>query len=63
MGNNESDRMSPEVVSGHSLNLLWMWADSLLPPVAVFAHCNVCGIRLRTPEEDQMGMCERCAAE
>lgn len=31
--------------------------------MAVFTHCNVCGIRLRTADEDQMGMCERCANE
>ncbi len=30
---------------------------------AVFTHCNVCGILLRTRDEDEMGMCERCAAE
>jgi hypothetical protein len=30
---------------------------------AVFSHCNVCGVPLRTPDEDKMGMCERCAAE
>jgi hypothetical protein len=29
----------------------------------VFTNCNVCGIPLRTADEDQMGMCERCAAE
>lgn len=29
----------------------------------VFSNCNVCGIRLRTEDEDQMGMCERCANE
>jgi hypothetical protein len=27
----------------------------------VFTHCNVCGKRLREPEEDEMGMCEECA--
>lgn len=31
------------------------------PPAAVPAHCNVCGIELRTASEDLMGMCERCA--
>jgi hypothetical protein len=29
----------------------------------VFDNCNVCGIALRTLDEDRMGMCERCAAE
>ncbi len=29
----------------------------------VFSNCNVCGIKLRTSDEDKMGMCERCAAE
>lgn len=29
----------------------------------VFTNCNVCGIKLRTEAEDQMGMCERCADE
>lgn len=29
----------------------------------VFTNCNVCGIKLRTDDENQMGMCERCAAE
>jgi RecJ-like exonuclease len=32
-------------------------------PALVFTHCNVCGIKLRTEDEDKMGMCERCAAE
>jgi hypothetical protein len=36
--------------------------DALAVP-KVFTNCNVCGIRLRTVEEDRMGMCERCAAE
>lgn len=27
----------------------------------VFTNCNVCGIVLRTDDEEQMGMCERCA--
>ena len=27
----------------------------------VFTHCNVCGILLRTEEEDKLGMCNRCA--
>ncbi len=27
----------------------------------VFTHCNVCGKRLREPEEDEMGMCSDCA--
>ena len=27
---------------------------------AVFTHCNVCGKKLREPEEDQMGMCNEC---
>lgn len=27
----------------------------------VFTHCNVCGKRLREPEEDEMGMCLDCA--
>jgi len=26
-------------------------------------YCNVCGIKLRTRDEGQMGMCERCASE
>jgi hypothetical protein len=26
----------------------------------VFTHCNVCGKRLREPEEDEMGMCNDC---
>jgi hypothetical protein len=29
----------------------------------VFTNCNVCGIQLRTRDEDEMGMCERCSAE
>lgn len=29
----------------------------------VFSNCNVCGITLRNRDEDEMGMCERCAAE
>jgi hypothetical protein len=29
----------------------------------VFTNCNVCGIRLRTQDEDVMGMCEGCAGE
>ncbi len=29
----------------------------------VFTHCNVCGIALRTEDEEKMGMCERCATE
>ena len=29
----------------------------------VFDNCNVCGVRLRTKDEDRMGMCEKCAAE
>jgi len=28
----------------------------------IFTNCNVCGIKLRTDDEDQMGMCVRCAA-
>lgn len=27
---------------------------------AVFTHCNVCGKKLREPEEDKMGMCNDC---
>lgn len=37
--------------------------DEAREPKSVFTNCNVCGIKLRTPEEDQVGMCERCAAE
>jgi hypothetical protein len=29
----------------------------------IFTNCNVCGIRLRTEDEDGMGMCEGCAGE
>lgn len=29
----------------------------------VFTNCNVCGIKLRPTDPDEMGMCERCAAE
>lgn len=29
----------------------------------VFTNCNVCGIKLRTEAEDQIGMCDRCAGE
>ena len=29
----------------------------------VFTNCNVCGVKLRTVAEDQVGMCERCADE
>ncbi len=29
----------------------------------VFTHCNVCGVVLRTRDEDEMGMCEKCAGE
>lgn len=36
-------------------------ADGIyLPDAPVFTHCNVCGKRLREPEEDQMGMCLDC---
>lgn len=39
-------------------------ASSLgVEPGPVFTNCNVCGIKLRTEEEDRIGMCERCAAE
>ena len=31
--------------------------------MSVFTNCNACGIRLRTEDEDKMGMCERCAQE
>lgn len=27
----------------------------------VFSNCNVCGIKIRTANEDRMGMCEQCA--
>ena len=27
----------------------------------IFTHCNVCGIKLQTEEEEQMGMSNRCA--
>jgi hypothetical protein len=30
------------------------------PAKAVFTNCNVCGIKLRTTDEDKIGMCERC---
>jgi hypothetical protein len=30
---------------------------------AVFANCQVCGVKLHTEDEEKMGMCERCAAE
>lgn len=33
------------------------------PSIVVFTHCNVCGIALRTRDEDEMGMCERCSNE
>ena len=42
-------------------------ATSALPGIPrdddgpVFTNCNVCGIRLRTRDEDEMGMCEACA--
>jgi DNA-directed RNA polymerase subunit RPC12/RpoP len=26
----------------------------------VFDHCNVCGRKLHTEEEDRVGMCEVC---
>jgi len=29
--------------------------------MGVFSHCNVCGVVLRTADEDAMGMCEHCA--
>lgn len=29
----------------------------------VFTNCNVCGIVLRTEEEERMGMCEKCSKE
>ena len=29
----------------------------------VFTNCNVCGVVLRNRDEDEMGMCERCAGE
>ncbi len=32
-------------------------------PKRVFTNCNVCGDKLRTADEDKMGMCERCANE
>lgn len=28
---------------------------------AVFTHCNDCGRKLHTPEEDQIGLCALCA--
>lgn len=39
--------------------------DAFYPPVPrhVFTNCNVCGIPLRTIEEESMGMCGSCAAE
>ncbi len=30
---------------------------------AVHTHCNVCGRKLHTADEDKMGMCEGCASE
>lgn len=27
----------------------------------VFTNCNVCGIKLRTDDEEEIGMCDRCA--
>lgn len=27
----------------------------------VFENCNVCGRKIRTPDEEEMGMCEDCA--
>lgn len=30
---------------------------------SVFSDCNVCGVRLRTRDEEEMGMCERCSEE
>lgn len=29
----------------------------------VFTHCNVCGVKLRSRDEDEVGMCEKCSAE
>lgn len=34
-----------------------------LKEAVVFTHCNVCGIKLRTEDEEKMGMCERCSKE
>lgn len=31
------------------------------PPV--FTNCNVCGRKLHTAAEDEMGMCEMCARQ
>ena len=28
-----------------------------------FTRCNVCGISIKTKDEIEMGMCDRCAAE
>lgn len=38
-------------------------AETPITAGGVFTHCNVCGIALRTRDEDEMGMCERCADE
>lgn len=37
--------------------------DGLDQAERVFTNCNVCGAPLRTRDEDEMGMCDRCAAE
>ena len=39
------------------------WEKSHAKESAVFTHCNVCGVVLRTEDEERMGMCEKCAAE
>lgn len=31
--------------------------------IIIYEKCEVCGIPLRTADEERMGLCERCAAE
>lgn len=41
----------------------WQSGNDDSPEAFVFTNCNVCGVPIKTSEEDKMGMCERCAAE
>jgi hypothetical protein len=41
----------------------WAEMERQKERAVVFTNCNVCGIRLRTEDEEKMGMCARCAAE
>ncbi len=48
---------------GDSGKVCGLCRDEEIESKRVFDSCNVCGIKIRTKEEDKMGMCERCASE